>query len=140
MWEDDWRKRRLMDWLCTPPSHRTPQSKTALGTELKVSVRTLENWQDEPQFRESWERRANDMIGSPERAHEILDALHQTAVDTKHRQHVSAAKLYLEATKAMRPPTIEVTMKRPGELSDEELDALLAQGVASLREEHAERE
>ena len=104
-----------------------------------MSVRTLENWSDEPDFRQSWERRANDIIGSPERAHEVLDALHQTAIDTKHRQHVSAAKLYLEATKAMRPPQLEVTMKRPGELSDDELNALLAQGVAHLQQERAAR-
>ena len=120
-----------------PPSERSPRAKAALGTELKVSVRTLENWQDEPDFRESWERRASDIIGSPERAHEVLCALHETAVNTNHRQHVSAAKLYLEATKAMRPAQL-VEAKRPGELSDEELNAMLAQGVAHLQQERAD--
>lgn len=136
-WEDDWRKRRYMDWLTTPPSERSPRSKSQLAQLLRVSVRTLENWAEQPEFRTSWERRANDMIGSPERAHQVLDALYRTAIDPHSRGHVQAAKLYLEATRAMRPQQVELTLKRPGEMSDEELDALLAQGATALRQERS---
>ena len=68
-----------------------------------MSVRTLEGWSNQPEFKASWERRANDIVGNPERAHRVLDALYQTAIDPKHKSHVAAAKLYLDSTRAMRP-------------------------------------
>jgi hypothetical protein len=42
--------------------------------------------------------------------------------------------LYLEATNAIKPPTIEMTLKRPVDMTDDELDALLAQGAKELNE------
>jgi len=135
VWEDDWRKRRLMDWLCTPPSERVPRAKTQLAAELKVSTRTLENWSQDQQFRTSWDRRSQDIIGDPDRAHHVLDALYQTAIDPRNRGQVSAAKLYLEAVKAIQPKRVELTLKKPGELSEEELDALLAQAATQLHNE-----
>ena len=64
-----------------------------------------------------------------------MDRLYFDATDPKSRTRVQAAKLYLEATNAIKPPPVEITVKRPTDLTDEELDALLAQGAASLREE-----
>jgi hypothetical protein len=66
-----------------------------------------------------------------------MDTLYAAATDPTNRQQVQAAKLYLEATNAIKPPPVEITMKRPAELSDEELDALLAAGAASIRESRA---
>ena len=43
---------------------------------------------------------------------------------------MAAAKLYLDATKAMRPAPSGQPVVQPGELTDEELDALLAGDVA----------
>lgn len=136
--DDDWRKRRLMDWLLAPAHEREPHSRTGLAQLLSVDVRTLRNWQDEPRFREEWDRRVAKVIGDPERAQEVIDTLYLAATDPRNRNHVQAAKLFLEATNAIKPPPIEVTVKRPVDLTDAELDELLAQGAAQLKAEQRE--
>ena len=137
-WEDDWRKQRLLDWLVAPPNERDPRSRTALAGLLGVDVRTLRNWQDEPPFREEWDRRVSKIVGDPERAQSVIDMLYRAATDLGNRNHVQAAKLFLEATHSIKPPPIEVTVKRPPELTDAELDELLAQGAAELKRAQSE--
>ena len=137
-WDQDWRQRRLMDWLTTPPVERDPPTKGGLAELLGVDVRTLREWQEHPQFREAWDQRVTQIVGDPARAQAVIDTLYRAATDENNRSHVQAAKLYLEATHAIKPPAIEVTVKRPAELTDEELDALLASGAAELRSEAAE--
>ena len=134
-WEDDWRKVKLMEWLLTAPHEREPRSKEALAELLQVDRRTLNGWSQHAQFRKDWEKRVGHVIGDPERAQRIMDRLYFDATDPKSRTRVQAAKLYLEATNAIKPPPVEITVKRPTDLTDDELDALLAQGAAQLREE-----
>lgn len=132
---DDPRKVRFLDWLCTPPTEREPRTRKALAEELRITTRLLNVWQNKPDFREAWDRQAKAVAGSPERAQHVLDTLYAAAVDPSNRNQVQAAKLYLEATNAIKPQSMEVTVKRAAELSDEELDALLAQGAAELKAE-----
>lgn len=138
-WREDPRKVRLMEWLTTPPSERQPDSKTKLAAELGVTIRSLRDWMSKPDFREDWDREAKDIVGTPERAQQVLDTLFKAATDPLNRNHVQAAKLYLDATNAITPPPIKVEVTRPSELSDAELDALLAQGAAELRTERDAR-
>jgi hypothetical protein len=64
----------------------------------------------------------------------VLDTLFSAATDPDNRSHVQAAKLYLEATNSIRPATVEVNVnKKPTELSDRELDELIAQGALAAR-------
>lgn len=133
-WDDDWRRVFLMDWLCTAPSERDPPSKAKLAAHLGIDIRTIRNWHDRPDFMEEWRRRSAAIVGNPDRARQVMDTLFAAATDPTNKSQVSAAKLYLEATNAIKPPAVELTVKRPIELSDEELDALLASGVQSMRE------
>lgn len=100
-----------------------------------MSLRTLQLWMSQPQFRESWQETADYVIGDTERARHILDELYRAAVDPANRQQVQAAKLYLEATKAIQPGAVRVEMTKPKDMTDEELDALLAEGAAIMAAE-----
>lgn len=112
-----------LEWLCTAPSERTPTTKTALADTLGVNRKTLTRWESNPLFRKEWETRVTNIQGSPERTQRLLDTLYNSAIngDTK------SAQLYLQATNRMAPPTVEIkNEKRSAELSDSELDELIA--------------
>lgn len=139
-WDDDWRHVAVMDWLVTPPRARTPKTRQDLADQLGVDVRTMRGWIDNKQFREAWQQRVQKLLGSPERAQAVMDTLYESATDVLNRNQVQAAKLYLEATNAIKPPAIEMTVKRPVDMSDDELDAMLAQGAKEMREAKPEAE
>jgi hypothetical protein len=134
---DDPRKVRLMTWLTTPPMERNPKTQVKLAESLGISKRTLTAWMNQPEFRDAWERQARAVQGTPERQQVVLDVLYAAATDPHNRQQVQAAKLFLEATRAIRPPTVELRVRDPRELTDEELDSMLAEGAAQLAEERA---
>lgn len=124
-----------MEWLCTVPSERQPSTRAELASQLNISPRTLTNWANDPQFQAAWRERAEEVIGDPTRAAAVLDMLYKAAINPK-RPNVQAAKLYLEATNAIRPQKVEVTVKRSTELTDAELEELIA---ANAREEQSRR-
>ena len=126
-----------MEWLTTPREARQPPTQQGLADELGVHPRSLRIWMARDDFRADWDREAKQVIGSPERAQEVLDKLYKAAIDPTNRNQVQAAKLYLEATNSIKPPPIEVKLTKPSELSDIELDALLAQGARELAEQRA---
>lgn len=136
-WDDDWRKVKFMEWLLTPPADREPRTKTALAELFQVEARTVNGWAEHPQFREEWQRRVTQVVGDPSRGQRIMDTLYVAATDPSNKAQVAAAKLYLEATNAIKPPSLEVTVKRPVDLSDDELDKLIALGASELRSERA---
>lgn len=120
-----------LEWLCTAPSERTPTTKTALADTLGVNRKTLLRWESNPLFRKEWETRVANIQGSPERTQRLLDTLYQSAIngDTK------SAQLYLQATNRMAPPTVEIKNdKRTSDLSDSELDELIAAMAVRERE------
>jgi hypothetical protein len=124
---DDVRHTRLLEWLTTVPAERQPKTKGALAEELGVSPRSLRDWQSKPDFVAAWEARVKEVAGSPERTQLVLEALFQTATDRNDRGSVSAAKLYLEAVNAISPPKMNVQVTDARKLSDEELNALIAE-------------
>src|SRR5262245_35783332 len=107
-WSEDPRKLRLMEWLTTPRHDRQPPTRVALAVELGVANRSLGEWMNREDFRNDWERQARTVVGSPERAQHVLDTLYRAAVDPNNRNHVQAAKLYLEATNSIKPQPLEV--------------------------------
>ena len=120
-----------LEWLCTAPSEREPATKLALAKVIGVDVKTLRRWEKNAVFRDQWEKRVAAIQGSPERTQRLLDTLYESALkgDTK------SAQLYLQATNRMAPPTLEIKNdKRTSELSDDELDSLIA-AVASREKE-----
>jgi len=134
-WTEDPRKLRLMEWLTTPRTERVPPTQDGLAQELGVHPRSIRVWMAREDFRADWDREAKNVIGSPERAQHVLDTLYRSATDPNNRNAVAAAKLYLEATNSIKPPPIEVKVTKPSDLSDDELDALLAKGAAEIQAE-----
>jgi hypothetical protein len=124
-----------MQWLVTPPHYRNPPTRAELAAEIGVSLRTLQLWMSRADFRDDWREEAEEVIGDENRAKHVLDVLYQAAIDPNNRQQVQAAKLYLEATKAIQPTT-KVEVVRPKDLTDEELDAMLAENAAIAKAEH----
>lgn len=121
-----------MEWLTTPRSERKPPTQDGLAKELNCHPRSIRVWMAREDFRADWDREAKNIVGSPERAKEVLDTLYRAAIDGTNKNQVAAAKLYLEATNSIKPQPIELKVTKPADLTDEELDALLAQGAAQL--------
>ena len=121
-----------LEWLCTAPSERDPSSKRQFAVSQGVAPKTLRDWEKKPAFRDEWRSRVDEVQGSPEKTHSLLESLFARAMDGD----MKAADLYLRATNRMVPQPIRVeTEHRVAELSDEELDALI--GVAAVRERDA---
>lgn len=129
--------RRLVFWLCTPPKDRVPKTQQGIADELGVSPRTIRTWMVRDDVRRAWAKMSDDIIGDPGKVAEVLEGLRATALDSTHRQYTQAAKLYLEAVDAIKPPdkgaTVNLTMGQIEEMSDEKLDALVAEEIAKRR-------
>ena len=135
---NDHRIRRFIEWLCTIRDERDPRTQTELATQLGVSSQTLGLWKNNPDFLAAWEYQYRKTTGSPEKQQAVLEALHATAIDRTDPRQVPAARAYLEATDAIKPKKIDVTVtKATKDLSDEELNALLAEGAARELEARA---
>lgn len=70
-----------------------------------------------------WEKRVGDLQQSPERTQKLLDSLYERALNGDN----NSAKLYLQATNRLAPTQVQVEHStKPSEISDAELDALIA--------------
>lgn len=118
----DTRQEHYLNWLLTPPSERIPSSQQKYCDEQGVDPTTVRRWQKKPYFIKEWDRRVEELQGSPERTQRILDALYAKGLDGD----VRAAKLYLEATHRLVPTKAVEQKVSTSELSDEELDELIA--------------
>ena len=125
-------QQEYLNWLCTAPSERVPPSKNKMAEHIGVDVKTLRRWEKKPNFLQQWKDRVDDIQGSPERTQAVLDMLYNKATQDND---VKSAQLYLQATNRMAPPTVEVKSDRKlTELSDAELDALIASVAAREKE------
>lgn len=122
------RQLHYLDWLCTPPVERQPASKGKYSVEFKVAENTLRRWEKNEVFRRQWQERVDATVGSPERTQNLLDKLYADAMGGD----VKAAQLYFSVTGKMAPQQVQVTSRKvASELSDEELDALIADRAVS---------
>jgi transcriptional regulator with XRE-family HTH domain len=118
----DVRQEQYLNWLLAPAHERTPATQAQFAEQLGVDPTTLRRWEKKEYFKKEWERRVNDLQGSPERTQRLLDALYNKAIDGDTR----AANLYLQATHRLLPPPAATSSKSMTDLSDDELDALIA--------------
>lgn len=94
-----------------------------MSAHLGVNVTTLRRWEKKEVFVTQWKTAVDEVQGSPERTQRLLDTLYAKALDGDTK----SAQLYLQATNRMAPPTVTVqTNKKAAELSDSELDSLIA--------------
>ena len=133
----DARKMRYIEWLTTVPQYRIPPTEKELARELDVYTKTLYNWRQDRDFCDVWRGESDEVIGGPDRRQAVLETLYRAATEERNPRHVQAAKLYLEAIGAMAPPRLDVTVsgKALGLLTDEEIEALIARGVAEMNQE-----
>ena len=129
--------RRLVYWLCTAPADRVPKTQQGIADELGVSPRTIRSWMVRDDVRRAWSKMSDDIIGDPGKVAEVLEALRATALDPSHRQFTQSAKLYLEAVDAIKPPDrgveVKLTTTQISEMSDDKLDALVAEEIARIK-------
>jgi len=118
----DVRQEQYLNWLLAPAHERTPPTQAQFAGQLGVDPTTLRRWEKKEYFKKEWERRVNDLQGSPERTQRLLDALYDKAIGGDTR----AANLYLQATHRLLPPPAATSSKSMVDLSDDELDALIA--------------
>lgn len=118
----DSRQLQYLEWLVTPSPERVPRTQAEMARQLQVDPTTLRRWEKKPTFKKEWDNRVNEIQGSPERTQRLLDALYTKALEGDNR----AAQLYLQATNRLVAPTPVSQTTTASELSDEELDKLLA--------------
>jgi len=120
----DERQEKYLNWLVVPAPMREPASKEAYAKENGMDVTTLRRWEKKPYFKQEWQRRVEDLQGSPERTQKLLDTIYQRALDGDNK----AAQLYLQATNRLAPTQINVehSSKPAKELSDAELEELIS--------------
>lgn len=119
----DARQEEFLNWLMTPAGHRDPSSQDKLAQKLGVDETTLRRWKKKPAFKMEWEKRVGDLQQSPERTQKLLDSLYERALGGDN----NSAKLYLQATNRLAPTQVQVEHStKPSEISDAELDALIA--------------
>lgn len=127
----------FIEWLTTPPHAREPRTEKEFAASIDVYYKTLYNWKHDREFREVWQDNTDQVIGGEDRRQAVMDALYKAAADERNPRHVAAAKLYLDAIGAMSPSkmNVQVTHKALGMLSDEEIEVLMARGIAEQRAE-----
>lgn len=132
---DDDKKRRVIEWLCTPKRERDPQTQEALARRLRIGTSVITGWKKDKDFLEAWELHYLQTVGSPERKQALMDTLFRTGQDADDPRHVQAAAKYMDIAEGLRPQQIEVTVKqRPVEQwTDEMLDAVLARHAENER-------
>jgi hypothetical protein len=128
----DERQEKYLNWLLTPKGDRLPASQAQYCRENNVDPTTVRRWEKKDVFRREWQKRVDDLQGSPERTQQLLDALYTKALDGDTR----AANLYLQATHRLTPPpSAETTAARSmAELSNDELDQLILDAAKKERE------
>ncbi len=127
---NDHRKVALLDWLCTVPALRSPQTLELLAEELEVTSRSLRNWKNAESFMKVWRKHSNEVVGSPEKTQRLLENLLAVGMDREHRQMVQAANTFLKATGAIQPPEKQEASKSAlADMTIEQLQALAAQVV-----------
>lgn len=131
----EWRKQAFLDWLCTIHKDRNPPTYRELAEQLGVGETTLHSWKRDPDFLERWEYQYRRTIGSPEKMHEVLHTLYETAIDRTDPRMVAAAREYRQATEAVRPQKVDMTIRKDlAELTDEEIMALGREFIAKEME------
>jgi hypothetical protein len=135
----DAKKMRYIEWLTTPPQERVPATERELARELDVIPKTLYNWKNDREFRDLWRDESDEVIGGEDKRQRVMETLYMAAIDYRSPRHVQAAKLYLETIGAIGPQRVEVQVssKALSMLSDDEIEQLIARGLAEQRAELA---
>lgn len=127
----------LVVWLTTPPTERDPRTQVEFASKHNVSPRTVREWMSRDDVRRAWSKHADKVVGDPSNVQAVLEEMMRVAMDSTSNKQVQAAKLYLEAVDAIKPPDrsmeVKITSEAIAELSDEQLEARIAEAIAMQR-------
>ena len=117
-------QREFLDWLLMDPAEKMAEASTQLEWARKhdVNPRTVREWKADHRFRAEWDRAAAEKNVSVEKVQDLLDMLHLKAV-AGGPDAVQAAKLWLDHSRALRPPQKPVHEGDYSGLTDDELVA-----------------
>lgn len=119
----DERQETYLNWLLMPQGYRQPSSKTAYAKAHGIDETTLRRWEKKPHFKAEWQKRVEDLQGSPERTQKLLDEIYQRALGGDNK----AAQLYLQATNRLAPTQVQIQHTQSlAEISDKDLEELIA--------------
>jgi hypothetical protein len=131
----DPRQEKFLNWLMVPQPNRVPSSQEKYAILEGVDETTLRRWKKKPAFKMEWEKRVSEQQQSPERTQKLLDNLYERALSGDN----NSAKLYLQATNRLAPTQVQVEHStKPSEISDAELDNLIASVAQSEIESRRE--
>jgi hypothetical protein len=131
----DPRQEKFLNWLMVPPPNRVPSSQEKYAILEGVDETTLRRWKKKPAFKMEWEKRVSELQQSPERTQKLLDNLYERALAGDN----NSAKLYLQATNRLAPTQVHVEhSSKPSEITDAELDSLIASVAQSEVESRKE--
>lgn len=121
----DWRKALYIAWRCVPPSFRQPRYEHELATLLGLTnTRTIRQWRErDPGIEERIAELPRQMLMDHVSA--VLSALVTVASDADPKAHADR-KLFLEMTGQYKPRSVQDLNVNVGDLSDEELEAIVA--------------
>jgi hypothetical protein len=123
----DERQEKYLNWLVVPAPMRQPATQEAYAKQEGVDSATLRRWQKKPYFKQEWQKRVEELQGSPERTQKLMDTIYQRALGGDNK----AAQLYLQATNKLAPQQVNITHTQSlKEISDKDLEELIA-SVAS---------
>jgi len=119
----DERQEKYLNWLIVPAPMRQPSTQEAYAKQEGVDSATLRRWQKKPYFKQEWQKRVEDLQGSPERTQKLMDTIYQRALGGDNK----AAQLYLQATNKLAPQQVNITHTQSlNEISDKDLEELIA--------------
>ena len=133
---EDARKTKLLHWLLLPKAERQPSSQVKFAEEVGVSPRTIRDWMAHPTFRAVWEKEAKAVF-DPSMVQAVIDRMYAHALDDTSPKQAKAWELFLKTVDALRPPQMDMAAKKAAEMTDAELEAMIAQAAQS---ERAQRE
>lgn len=126
----DARQEKYMNWLLVPSPMRVPQTTEAYAKENGMDTSTLRRWMKKPVFKNEWQKRVEELQGSPERTQKLLDSVYQRALGGDNK----AAQLYLQATNRLAPTQVNVNHTQSlAEISDKDLEDLIASMAVTER-------
>jgi hypothetical protein len=127
----DERQEKYLNWLVVPEGHRQPATKTAYAKINNVDETTLRRWEKKPHFKGEWQKRVEELQGSPERTQQLLDEIYRRAMGGDNK----AAQLYLQATNRLAPTQVNVTHQQSlSEISDKDLEDLISATARAERD------
>lgn len=119
----DERQEKYLNWLLVPAPMRQPLTQEQYAKQESMDTSTLRRWQKKPHFKQEWQKRVEELQGSPERTQKLLDSVYQRALGGDNK----AAQLYLQATNRLAPTQVTVNHTQSlSEISDSDLEDLIA--------------